>query len=57
MRGLDFRAKRTGIYLIIDEPLSNERQAQQALARVGRMGEECERVKTSGTDMVNSGAE
>ena len=42
MRGIDFRAHK-GIDLYLDVPLSNERAYIQALGRVGRHDDDCER--------------
>lgn len=46
MRGFDYRSKTIGITLIILRQFSGMRDAQQALARVGRNGDKCKRFTT-----------
>lgn len=49
MRGVDYRAKEFGIYLVINQGFETQRDCDQGLARVGRFGDKCERVITHGT--------
>lgn len=44
LRGIDYRAPRHGITLVIAASFSNQRELRQALSRVGRYGDPCERV-------------
>ena len=53
VRGTDFRAPLTGMAEVIDEGLESDREAIQALSRVGRYGERCERLITSRTTLVD----
>ncbi len=53
MRGYDFRAKETGITLIIAQSFSSERDAQQGLGRVGRFGESSTRIKLKNIQLVD----
>ena len=53
MRGIDYRARRKGICLVVDKPFPSERDKIQGLARVGRFGDECVRVKFEGVDLVD----
>ena len=46
MIGTDFRTPTTGMTLVIDSGLESDREAIQALSRVGRYGERCERIIT-----------
>ena len=49
MRGVDLRGGVKGICLILDCGMESEREVYQALHRVGRQGERCERYVTNGT--------
>ena len=53
MRGTDFRAPSTGIALVVDRGLESERDAQQALGRVGRFGERCVRYIVENVQLVD----
>ena len=53
MRGSDFRTSLTGICLVVDQGFESSRDAQQGLARVGRYGEACKRLRTARTDLVD----
>jgi len=53
MRGFDYLGGHKGICLIIDQGFSSQREADQALARVGRQGEVCERYITAGTELLD----
>ena len=53
MRGTDFRSPKHGICLVVTKPFDNMREAQQALARVGRFGDDCERIITHETKLVD----
>jgi hypothetical protein len=44
MRGFDYRAKTTGIALVLAKSFRHEREAIQGLNRVGRNGDECKRI-------------
>lgn len=54
MIGTDFRAPTTGMTLVIDSGLESNREAIQALSRVGRYGERFERIITSRTTLVDA---
>ena len=54
MRGFDYLGGHKGICLIVDRGFACQREADQALARVGRQGEMCERYITAGTDLLDS---
>lgn len=41
MRGVDYRAEKTGIILLVAQSFSNVREADQGLKRVGRFGDAC----------------
>ena len=53
MRGVDYRAPRTGITLLVTRPFYNFRDAEQALLRVGRFGDKCYRFRLRGFDLVD----
>lgn len=53
MRGMDFRAVKLGICLIVDKGFETQRDADQGLARVGRFKDRCERLITYGTQMID----
>jgi hypothetical protein len=57
MRGVDYRAPITGITLVMGKSLPNTREAQQALKRVGRHKDFCERIAIEGIALVDSDAE
>lgn len=46
MRGTDFRSQNIGLCLIVDAPFSSQSAKDQGLARVGRNGEQCRRLRT-----------
>jgi len=45
MRGLDYRSKSNTLYLVIAQQFSCVREALQGVARVGRFGDPCHKVK------------
>jgi len=45
MRGLDFRAPRLGMVLIVNAAFSSPRDRSQGLSRAGRFSDRCHRVK------------
>ena len=51
--GTDFRAPTTGMTQVLDRGLESDREAMQALSRVGRYGERCERMITSRTELID----
>jgi hypothetical protein len=53
MRGVDYRAPLTGITLVIALSFNHEREATQALARVGRYKEPCARYLVEGVELVD----
>jgi len=53
MRGTDFRAPTHGITLILAKSFESERDAEQALARVGRFGDRCTRLLVYGVTLVD----
>jgi hypothetical protein len=53
MRGVDYRAPLTGITLIVALPFRHEREATQALARVGRYKEPCARYLLDGIELID----
>ena len=54
MRGLDYRSKSNVLYLVIAKQFSNVREALQGVARVGRFGDPCYRIKFTNCDeLVN----
>ena len=53
MRGIDYRSSK-GIDLYIDVPLRNERAYTQALGRVGRHDDDCERYIRDATQKYMS---
>ena len=53
MRGLDYRAKKCSICLVVDQGFESQRDCDQGLARVGRLGDTCERYITYGTKPVD----
>ena len=57
MRGVDFRAPLQGITLYVCASLTNKREAQQALGRVGRNGDACRRYLLEGADLVDATAQ
>jgi len=53
MRGNDFRSPINGICLIVAKSFESDRDAEQALARVGRFEDNCERLLLSGVPLVD----
>ena len=53
MRGMDYKAPEHGIALLIANALSSERLLDQALGRVGRYGEPCDRYKLGDLVLVD----
>jgi len=53
MRGTDFRSPKYGICLIVAKSFESDRDADQALARVGRFEDKCERLQLSGVPLVD----
>ena len=53
LRGVDYRAPGTGLALLIAASFSTNRAFTQALGRVGRFGESCERVQLAGLTVVS----
>ena len=53
MRGIDYKAPDHGIALLIANALSSERALKQAMGRVGRYGEECDRYVLRGVPLVD----
>jgi hypothetical protein len=53
MRGVDYRAPLTGITLVIALSFNHEREATQALARVGRYKEPCARYLVEGVELID----
>ena len=53
MRGFDYLGGHKGLCLIIDKGFASQSAADQALARVGRGGEMCERYITVGTKLID----
>jgi len=53
MRGTDFRSPIHGICLIVAKSFESNRDAEQALARVGRFDDKCERLLLSGVPLVD----
>ena len=53
MIGIDFKSPTTGMNLILDRGLESEREAVQALSRVGRYGERCVRMITSLASLID----
>lgn len=53
MRGFDYLGGHKGLCLVVDKGFSCQREADQALARVGRGGEICERFITAGTELID----
>jgi hypothetical protein len=54
MRGLDYRSKSNTLYLVIAQQFSCMREALQGVARVGRFGDPCYRIKFAGCEeLVN----
>jgi len=45
MRGLDFRARKFGMALVINASFSCPREKSQGMNRVGRFTDKCERIK------------
>jgi len=45
MRGLDFRAPKAKMMLVVAAPFSTPRDFNQGMSRVGRFGDKCTRVK------------
>ena len=54
MRGYDYRARKTGISMVVMKPFPNQRAAYQGLMRVGRFNDECERLIIKGTEIIDA---
>ena len=55
MRGFDYRSPTKPICLILAKGFESQRDAEQALSRVGRHGDRCERLLTAGVELVDAG--
>jgi hypothetical protein len=53
MRGFDYRAKTTGITLVIAKSFAHEREAIQGLNRVGRFGDQCKRIMLAAVPLID----
>ena len=53
MRGLDYRSESTTLYLVIAQSFDCTREALQGMARVGRFGDPCKRIKFSDVELVD----
>ncbi len=53
MRGTDFRSPTHGICLIVAKPFESDRDAEQALARVGRFGDKSVRLLLLDVSLVD----
>ena len=53
MRGIDYRARKVGICLLVARPFSSKRELSQGLMRIGRFEDNCERLKLSGFDLID----
>ena len=45
MRGIDYRSKSNSLFLVVAQQFSCVREALQGVARVGRFGDPCQRIK------------
>ena len=57
MRGLDFRAPKLGMTLIVNKGFSSKRDMYQGMNRVGRFGDKCKRVKLGKFSVVDPAGE
>ena len=57
MRGLDYRCLKSQMPLVIANAFENTREAMQGLARVGRFGDVCKRIRFVDTQLVDTKAE
>ena len=57
MRGLDYRARRHGILLLVLRSFQHSRQAVQAAFRVGRNGDPCQRQRLAQVPLVDEAME
>ena len=57
MRGLDFRAPKLGMTLIVNKGFSSKRDMYQGMNRVGRFGDKCKRVKLGEFSVVDPARE
>jgi hypothetical protein len=57
MRGLDYRAPKLGITLIIAKSFSNKREALQGDERVGRFGDPCLRIYIENVPIIDKDLE
>lgn len=53
MRGIDYRAPKAKMTLVIAQSFDNHREAVQGFNRVGRFGDECYRVRFSDTAIID----
>lgn len=53
MRGVDLRAPTRGLVLVIRKGFASERDKMQALTRVGRQGDKCERFISRGLSLID----
>ena len=53
MRGIDYRSQRNTLYLVIAQGFDCTREALQGMARVGRFGDQCKRIKFSDVELVD----
>ena len=53
MRGLDYRAQKNSISLVIAKSFVTERDFQQAMVRVGRQNDKCRRFGIKGVPRIN----
>jgi hypothetical protein len=47
MRGIDYRSRTNVLHLVVAQKFSSTREALQGVARVGRFGDPCKKIKFS----------
>lgn len=58
MRGIDYRSFGNAMFLVVAKQFPSTREALQGLARVGRFGDECRRIKFADVgDLVDGEAQ
>lgn len=53
MRGLDYRSQNAVLYLVVAKGFDCTREALQGVARVGRFGDRCMKIRFSDVELID----
>lgn len=51
--GVDYKARQRVIYLLVTRPFATQRDVLQALSRVGKYNDRCERLRFVGFEIID----